>query len=102
MRLRKAILTLVAGAWIGYLIAAAVVFDFTATVRSWDEEHRGGRPVSHGPRPRLSFRDPYHLDIPGGPDYSGDEWPFDVVAPNCDLWRLTQGHAKAHRCSRHR
>jgi hypothetical protein len=67
-----------------YLILPLAVFDFTSVAVPFDEETHNGRSVGLGPRPYRWVPGASHgLDIPGGFEYSTEEWPFVLWKPLC-------------------
>ena len=80
---------------ISYLILPLVIFDITETAVQFDgQEYYHGRLVAIGPRPRYWVPNAMHgFDIPGGPDYTKDSWPFVVWKPICILYCIAKGFA---------
>lgn len=76
-----------------YLLLPLAIFDFTKHAWPFDEEHFNGRQVAIGPRPRFFVPGAVRSwDIPGGPDYSQDAWPFRVWKPVCVVYCRARGY----------
>ena len=76
-----------------YLLLPLAIFDFTEYAWPFDEEHFEGRLVAIGPRPRFLVPGAVRSwDIPGGPDYSQDAWPFRVWKPVCVVYCRARGY----------
>ena len=80
----------VVGVLFAYLLAAAVVFDFSEAAYYRDAEYNQiGQRFAIGPRPRWFICYPTYSDF----FYEGDEWPFKVFAPICTFHREFHGYA---------
>ena len=76
-----------------YLLLPLAIFDFTEQAWAFDEDHFNGRQVAIGPRPRFFVPGAVRSwDIPGGPDYSQDAWPFRVWKPVCVVHCRAKGY----------
>jgi hypothetical protein len=76
-----------------YLCSSLLVFDFTTDAYPFDVEFVGGKHASLGPAPRIWV--PFgcwKYDIPGGPSWTGSEWPFLVYRPICVLFVRAHGY----------
>ncbi len=72
-----------------YMLTAVIVFDFSKPAYPYDEEYHQGRLVAIGPRPRSLFLPPTRDEL----FYEATEWPFEVYAPVCGVWRTLKGYA---------
>jgi len=70
------------------LLSIPVVFDLSRPALIFDEEHRNGRPVAAGPRPRVLICYPSYHDF----FFTGTEWPFRAYPTLCRVWRKTHGY----------
>jgi hypothetical protein len=77
-----------------YLLLPLAVFDFSSTAFPYDEDNFDSRQVAIGPLPREWVPGAMRgFDIPGGPDYSPDSWPFVLWKPICEIYCRAKGFA---------
>jgi hypothetical protein len=84
----------IAAIFILYMISSVVIFDYTeyAAPDLLGEEYRNGKVVMCGPRPRIFIPgNCSKFDIPGGPSYYGNEWPFIAYRPMCYIFVKMKG-----------
>lgn len=75
---------------LAYGLLFCTVFDLTRPARQFDVEYLGGKMAVLGPTPRWVFCRPSYADM----YYKGNEWPFVVFSPLCNVWVQQSGYVR--------